>query len=136
MVSKMKKINLKNEQQIRAKLQEVAGQASRYMLTDPETLREIAREAEEISREMMLKASELQGMRVEYVSASSPYNRAWGGSACSRVVLERGARGWFLISAEKVHRDGKKPRKNNRSYTEKQKQAGAARCFPLTAASQ
>lgn len=123
------RINLTQTQKISDTLRTVAADARRYMILDADELGYYAMKAEEIAASLKLKRSELKGLKVSVLSASSSSSAARK-TACSSLVLERGAAGWFLVSCEKKYREPKKSELFEVIATEEQKEASVSRCFP------
>ena len=94
------KITMKNAQKINAALDAANGKATSHTIRSAATICNIADDAE--ARLSALPKSERKGATLVHIPAGPSASAYKYAAATTRIVIERRATGWFLISAERA----------------------------------
>lgn len=95
-------ISTATDPRIKGVLDAVNGRATSHTLTDPTDVRRIAREAETVLADLGLPLAHRRGARAEYASGKGLPNSYRYTGVATRLVLERGAKAWFLVAVERA----------------------------------
>lgn len=100
----MKKINIKNTEQIQAMLDAVNGRATSWTITEAEDVKQMALDAEKVLKRRGLLKRDQTGVRVYHETAGPSYSKSctWNKAKGGAITLEKLATGWFCVAYKKT----------------------------------